>query len=398
MILSEVAVSRVDSDTLRIRFGYIRFCQSKKYGYIADTIRIYPMEKKLQFGFKEMQQVLKQIGFIDSFKGQWTAIEQKENRYLKELRHMATIESIGSSTRIEGATLTDGEVEKLLKSVKISKFKSRDEQEVVGYYEALDVILDNYDNIKLSESYIKQLHGILLKHSSKDTRHKGHYKNLSNQVVANYPGGKQVTIFKTTEPHLTGKEMEELVEWTNSAFKKGELHPLIIIATFVYEFLSIHPFQDGNGRLSRLITTLLLMQHGYHFVQYVSFEGLIEERKKDYYKALMTGQKNRYKATEKIDHWALFFFNCMASLIQKLEHKYQAYSKTGAYLNERQKTILDFIKKKAPVKLSDIVEATGINRSTLKKDLNYLVSENSITRMGQGKSTVYVVKVKTQKQ
>lgn len=158
------------------------------------------MDKKLQFGFKEMQQIVKQIGFIDSFKGQWTAIEQKENRYLKELRYMATIESIGSSTRIEGATLTDKEVEKLLKSVKVSKFKSRDEQEVVGYYEALDIILDNYDSIKLSESYIKQLHGILLKHSGKDTRHRGQYKNLSNQVVANYPGGKQVTIFKTTEP------------------------------------------------------------------------------------------------------------------------------------------------------------------------------------------------------
>jgi Fic family protein len=355
------------------------------------------MDKKLRFDFKVTQQIVKQISIIEVFKGRWSAIEQKENRYLKELRYMATIESIGSSTRIEGATLSDEEVKKLLKSIKISKFKSRDEQEVVGYYEALDIILDNYDTIKLSENYIKQLHGILLKHSNKDTRHRGHYKNLSNHVVANYPGGKQALIFKTTEPHLTGKEMEELVEWTNSEFEKGELHPLIIIAAFVYEFLSIHPFQDGNGRLSRLLTTLLLMQHGYGFVQYVSFEGLIEERKKDYYKALMTGQKNRYKSTEKIDQWIVFFFDCMTSLIAKLEQKYQVYNDTGAYLNNRQKKVLNFIGKNAPVKLSDIVEATGLNRSTLKKDLSYLVSENHIYRRGQGRGTVYLLKPQAKK-
>jgi len=350
------------------------------------------MDKKLQFDFKTMQQVLKQIGFIDSFKGQWRAIEQKENQYLKQLKHLATIESTGSSTRIEGATLNDEEVEKLLKSVKVSKFKSRDEQEVVGYYEALDVILDNYTEIRLSESYIKQLHGMLLKHSQKDTRHRGQYKNLSNQVVANYPGGKRVTIFKTTEPHLAGKEMEELIGWTNAAFEKEELHPLIIIAAFVYEFLSIHPFQDGNGRLSRLLTTLLLMQHGYHFVQYVSFESLIEERKKEYYKTLISGQKNRYKPAERIDQWALFFFGSMVLLISKLEHKYQEYSKTGGYLNGRQKKLLAFITRKEPVKLADIVEATGLNRSTVKKDLAYLLSENNIARRGQGKSTVYIFK------
>lgn len=351
------------------------------------------MEAKLLFDFKTTQQIINRISFIDSFKGQWTAIEKKENRYLKQLRHIATIESIGSSTRIEGALLTDAEVEKVLKSVKITNLKSRDEQEVVGYYEVLDVILENHTDIKLSESYIKQLHGMLLKHSSKDTRHRGQYKSLSNKVVANYPGGKQAVIFNTTEPHLVQKEMSELVGWTNKVLEKGELHPLIAIGAFVYEFLSIHPFQDGNGRLSRLLTTLLLLQHGYVFVQYVSFENLIEERKKEYYKALMNGQKNRYKKEERIDHWELFFFDCMASLVRKLEKKYQEYSTKSSYLNARQKQILNVIKKKAPLKLSDIVLAIpDINRSTLKKDLLYLLSENSISRIGQGRSTVYFIK------
>lgn len=351
------------------------------------------MEKKLNFDFKTTQQVINRISSIDSFKGRWTTIEKEENRYLKQLRHIATIESTGSSTRIEGATLTDAEVEKLLKSVKISKLKSREEQEVVGYYETLDVILDNFSNIPLTENYIKQFHGMLLKHSNKDSRHRGEYKSLSNKVVAKYPGGKQSVIFNTTEPHLVKKEMEELLDWTNKAFEKAELHPLIIIGAFVYEFLSIHPFQDGNGRLARLLTTLLLLKYEYLFIQYVSFENLIEERKKDYYKALMTGQKNRYKKNEKIDQWEIFFLNCMTSLISKLEKKYETYSKKGAYLNDRQKKILNVIKKQAPVKLADVLTAlTDIARNTLKKDLLYLVQQNTISKMGQGRSTVYMIK------
>jgi Fic family protein len=351
------------------------------------------MEAKLNFDFKTMQRLIKCIGIIDSFRGYWEGIEKNENRYLKQLRHIATIESIGSSTRIEGATLTDKEVEKLLHSLKVSKLKSRDEQEVVGYYEVLDVILDSHTDIRLTENYIKQLHNMLLKQSSKDSRHRGEYKSLSNQVVANYPGGKQSVIFKTTVPHLVKKEMQELVNWTNKAFEQGELHPLIIIGAFVYEFLSIHPFQDGNGRLSRLLTTLLMLRHGYPFIQYVSFEHLIEERKKEYYKALMNGQKNRYKKEEKIDQWMVFFLDSITSLIRKLEDKYDEYSSRGAYLNERQKKVLSVIKKHAPVKFSDIIKVIPeVSRNTLKKDIAYLVNEQSIIKIGQGRGTVYAIK------
>jgi Fic family protein len=351
------------------------------------------MDNKLLFAPETMRHIMRQVGFIDSFKGQWMTIEKKENRYLKQLKYIATIESTGSSTRIEGATLTDREVEELLKAVNTGNLKSRDEQEVAGYYEALEIIFDNYAHIKLTENYIKQLHGILLKPSKKDAHHRGEYKTLSNKVVATYPGGKQSVIFNTTQPHLVKKEMSDLIVWTNNEFVKGEWHPLIIIAAFVYELLSIHPFQDGNGRLSRLLTTLLLLKQGYPFVQYISFENLIEERKKEYYKALMAGQKHRYKKEEKIDQWTLFFFDGLATLTKKLEKKYEVYNKKGGYLNDRQKQVLSVIKKQAPVKLSDIMAALPrINRSTLKQDLNYLLNENSITRLGHGKSTVYVIK------
>jgi Fic family protein len=348
------------------------------------------MKQKLEFTGDVYQQIMKQLSVIDRFKGNWETVELKHSKHLKELKKIATIESIGSSTRIEGATLTDGEVEKLLKSVKITKLATREQQEVVGYYDTLQIILDNYKDIELSERYIHQLHGILLKHSGKDQSHKGKYKQLSNQVVANYPDGTQRTIFRTTEPALTAKEIEELLLWANERFEKADMHPVLIVAAFVYEFLSIHPYQDGNGRLSRLLTTLLLMQQGYEFIQYVSFEHIIEEKKDDYYRALMEGQKNRYKKTEKIDKWVLFFMDCLTTLIMRLEAKYEQYSKLKKDVNERQQEILSLIKKKKKVQVSEVEEAfKQHSRNTLKKDLTYLTNEGLIFKTGTLKGTRY---------
>lgn len=350
-------------------------------------------ENKLSFDFKTNQKILQKISVIDSFKGKWDIIEKKENRYLLELKKIATIESIGSSTRIEGVVLTDREITKLLSNVKITQFKTRDEQEIFGYYEALNTILDNYESIPLSENHIKQLHKILLKASEKDVRHRGDYKTSSNAVVAKYPDGTEKVLFQTTEPFLVQKEISELIAWTENAFNNTEIHPLIMTACFVYEFLSIHPFQDGNGRLSRLLTTILLLKNGYHFVQYISFEHIIEERKKDYYKALMQGQKNRNKKSEKIDQWICFFLDCLATLIEKLQVKYDIYSNKGGYLNDRQKEIIRIIKKKQPARLSDIIEALPhYPKNTVKKDLIYLKNENYIEQAGKYKAAAYYVK------
>lgn len=348
------------------------------------------ISKKIEFSGAVYQQIMKQLSLIDSFKGNWEVINLNQSKHLKELRKIATIESIGSSTRIEGATLTDNEVEKLLSSVKATKLTTREQQEVVGYYDALQIILDNYKDIPITERYVHQLHGILLKHSHKDQTHKGKYKSLSNQVVANYPDGKHRTIFKTTEPHLTGKEMEGLLLWLDERFESLDMHPVMVTATFIYEFLSIHPYQDGNGRLSRLLTTLILMKQGYEFTQYISFEHIIEQRKEEYYRALMAGQKNRYNDNEKIDTWILFFLDCMVSLINRLEVKYETYKKLEKELNERQKEVLKFINETKKVSISDIdTSFKDYSRNTLKKDLVYLVNEGLILKTGTLKGTRY---------
>lgn len=352
-------------------------------------------QNKLNFDFQTNQLILKYISFIDSFKGKWKLLERQENIYLKELRRIATIESIGSSTRIEGAQLTNEEIKELLDNLVITKLQTRDQQEVIGYYDVLELIFESYPDIQLTKNYIQQLHQRLLKYSTKDERHKGRYKVLSNKVVANYPDGTQKVIFNTSEPHMVESEMTELMDWTNQQLSSDSIHPLIAIGLFIYEFLSIHPFQDGNGRLSRLLTNLLLLRSDYLFVQYISFENLIEQKKKSYYEVLMDGQKDRYSDTEKIDQWMLFFLKAMEIMIKRLEEKYDIFKSKGGYLNSRQKHIKEFITNNQPVKLTDLVmKMPDISIYTLKKDLQYLKAEQMIDSIGKNKGTIYMIKNK----
>lgn len=348
------------------------------------------MIRKLTFPPEIHHPLFFKLKKIDQFSGKWMKIENKENRYLKELKEIATIQSIGSSTRIEGATLTNEEVQSLVKNMKITSFKTRDEQEVAGYYNALDLVLESYHHIELNENNIKTLHNQLMKFNAKDLHHKGIYKELPNKVVATYPDGTMKTIFRTTEPFLVEKEMEDLVFWTTNQLQKEMFHPLLVIGGFIYEFLSIHPFQDGNGRLSRILTTLLLMQNGYGFVQYVSFENIIERRKKAYYRALMDGQQHRYSKEEVISEWIVFFVDCLDELIQKLEKKYVSYLEMGGYLNARQSTILEHIREKKIVLISDLEKLVpNVSQRTLSRDLKVLISEFFIERIGKGRAASY---------
>jgi Fic family protein len=352
-------------------------------------------ERKLEFDFATTQKIIQKIGQIDQFKGEWKQLDKANNTYLRELRKVATIQNIGSSTRIEGSTLTDAEIATLIKNVKIGKLETRDEQEVIGYYDVLEIIIDNHKNIDISLSAIHSLHNLLLKHSNKDSRHRGKFKELANNVVANYPDGTTKVIFNTTQPFLTEKEMTELVTWTKNALDTKAIHPLIVIATFAYEFLSIHPYQDGNGRLSRLLTNLLLLKTDYTFVLYVSLEHIIEQKKAAYYQALMQGQKDRYQDTERIDEFLLFFLNSICELHSKLEEKMTAYRKIGGYLNERQKEIVYFIKNNQPVKLKNISDSLPqYPKNTLKKDLFYLENEFEIEKIGENRAAIYIVKTR----
>jgi Fic family protein len=337
---------------------------------------------KLDLGMKLMTELSK----IDRFDASWATIEKREGAALKQLKSIATVRSVGASTRIEGSKMTDDEVAVLIEKLSISKFEERDEQEVIGYFEALDTIAENYESISISESQIKNLHKILMLHGDKDSWHRGNYKQVSNAVEANLVDGTKQIVFRTAEPGLeTQDAMMQLFEWYHS---DKETIPLVKAALFVYEFLSIHPFQDGNGRLSRLLGSLLLLKNGYSWIQYVSFEHEIESRKSEYYKVLMQTQRNR--PGENVTDWLTFFISCLINIQEQLLVKLEE-SRTEQPFSQREKRILFFIKNHAGCGSSYIAKKLDMALPTVKKSLAKLVLNGTITKEGQGKSTGYFV-------
>jgi Fic family protein len=257
--------------------------------------------------FQILPEHLKLISEIDEFKGKWQMLRNLAPDQLSLLKRIATIESIGSSTRIEGAGLTDSEVERLLSGLNTTSFESRDEAEVAGYAEAMEMIFESYDEIQISENHIKQLHQVLLRFTSKDARHRGEYKKLPNHVEAFAANGRSLgIIFETASPFDTPFRMKELIQWLREESQKGTLHPLLLMAIFIVHFLAIHPFQDGNGRLSRILTTLLLMRSGYSYVPFSSLERIVEENKDRYYLSLRRAQSTLYTNNSKLNDWFCF--------------------------------------------------------------------------------------------
>lgn len=344
------------------------------------------MERVYTFGLDINWVLINAISMIDRFDASWVAIEKKEGASLKELKSIATIKSVGSSTRIEGSKLSDMEVEVLLKSLDLSRLEDRDEQEVIGYFETLDLISDQFEVIEITENNIKHLHNMQLKYSKKDEWHKGDYKLHSNAVEATLADGSKQIIFHTTEPGFkTEDAMRNLIDWYNTDITT---HPLVKSAVFTYEFLSIHPFQDGNGRLSRLISTLLLLKNGYNWIQFVSFEHEIEKRKMEYYNVLKSCQSKR--PNEIINDWVFFFFDALKNIQIQLMHKL-VVSGTETQLSPREKAIISFIESYPGCSSGDIAERLGIPNSTVKRILKELVEKALIAKYGVGPGTNYSI-------
>lgn len=346
------------------------------------------MENKVHtFRLNINWQLIRLISQIDRFDASWSTIEKREGLSLKQLKSIATVRSVGASTRIEGAKMTDSEVEVLLQEIDITKIVDRDSQEVVGYFETLDLITESYEDITITENGLKNLHNILLKHSEKDEWHKGEYKQHSNAVEAKLADGTKQLIFQTTEAGIpTQDAMRELIDWYNSDL---EVHPLVKSALFAYEFVSIHPFQDGNGRLSRLLSTLLLLKHGYKWIQYVSFEHEIESRKVEYYRVLRSCQAQR--PNEDVTEWISFFLNALGNIQQQLLGK---LVKQGieTKLSPKEKSILSFIENRAGCKSGEIAKKLAIPNPTVKRILPELLEKNLIEKHGTGPGTNYSIK------
>lgn len=327
--------------------------------------------------------ILALIAQIDEFKGAWRALGTLAPERLLALRHVATIESVGSSTRIEGSKLTNKEVEELLSRLAINEFKTRDEQEVAGYRDVMELIFEAWEHIPFNENHIQQLHRDLLVHTDKDVRHRGKYKTNSNNVGAFDAEGNQVAvIFQTATPFDTPRLMTELVDWYRAEKQNKTLHPLLAIAIFAVVFLEIHPFEDGNGRLSRVLTTLLLLQAGYVYVPYSSLESIIEQNKQGYYLSLRQTQGTIRTTSPNWQPWLLFFLRSLASQVKRLEEKVEHEKLMLSKLPELSLAILRLAQKQGRITMADIVTATGANRNTIKAHLRKLVAAGQLAQHG----------------
>lgn len=335
-------------------------------------------------------EILSLISEIDEFKGAWRALGQLAPEQLSSLKRVATIESVGSSTRIEGAKLSDQEVEKLLGNLAIKQFGSRDEQEVAGYADVMNLIFESYEHIPLTESHIKQLHRDLLKYSEKDNRHRGDYKKFTNHVEAFDQDGKSLgVVFETTSPFDTPLQMEELTSWASQVYDSKELHPLLATSVFIVVFLAIHPFQDGNGRISRILTTLLLLRAGYLYVPYSSMEAVIERSKDAYYLALRRTQGTLKNDAPDWMPWVVFFLKALQQQKNRLQIKIDREKLLLGQLPELSLQILELTKSRGRIKISEIVTLTNANRNTVKKHLEGLVEAKHLQQHGAGRGAWY---------
>ena len=329
------------------------------------------------------------INQIDELKGQWIGGATLNPQALGRLKRSVLITSTGASTRIEGAKLSDDDVEKLMRGLGMQKFTDRDKQEVRGYYELLENVFSSWKRIPFSESTIKHFHKELLKCVAKDERHRGEYKKTENKVEMFDASGKSIgVLFETSPAYLTPKHMSELVDRTNEALAVKKNHPLIVIGSFLVEFLAIHPFQDGNGRLSRVLANLLMLRAGYAYIPYVSHEKLIEDNKADYYVALRRSQVTLRTDAKDITPWFKFFFTISA---RQAEQAIELLSKENIekLLSPKQLTVWRYLEGVSEATPGEIAKATKVSRPTVSQALDVLLRLKKIERLGQGRTTRY---------
>ena len=327
---------------------------------------------------------------IDEFKGAWQALGSIAPQRLSALRRVATIESVGSSTRIEGSALSDRDVEKLLANLAIGSFVTRDEQEVAGYAETMERIFESFEHISLTENHIRQLHRDLLLHSDKDERHRGNYKTSPNNVAAFDAEGKLIGIvFETATPFDTPRRMRELLDWTQATLGTRSLHPLLVIGIFTVVFLAIHPFQDGNGRLSRILTTLLLLRCGYAYTPFSSLESVIEQNKEGYYLALRQTQATLNSDAPDWQPWLTFFLRALHTQMQRLAAKMERERLLQHALPDLSRRIVEHAREHGRVTIKEMTLLTGTSRNTLKEHFQRLLENGMLERNGQGRGVWY---------
>lgn len=356
----------------------------------------YPIEimNSLDARLKNLSpRIISLLSEIDNLNGQWIGGANLSPQALGRLKRSVLVTSTGSSNRIEGSNLSDAEIEKLMRGLSTQKMTDRDEQEAQGYYELLRIVFDQYRGIEFSENVIKQLHAELLKYANKDERHRGDYKKLENHVEMRNANGEVLgVLFETTPAYLVDKEMHELIDWAVNGLEQKTHHQLLIIANFIVQFLKIHPFLDGNGRMSRILTNLLMLKNGFGYMPYVSHEKIIEDNKTEYYVALRQSQASFGKKSETVEPWLEFFLETLRVQAEQAIGLLSGESIINL-LSPNQLLVWGFVSANSgDFAIRDVVESTNVARPTVKQALERLLELKLVTRAGLGSATRYCKK------
>ena len=338
-------------------------------------------------------EMLRLIAELDEFKGRWREMHSLSPQKMTSLRKVATIQSVGSSTRLEGSKLNDREVEDLLGRPGVTEFRSRDEEEVAGHAYVMDQVIDAFEQIPVTENMIGLLHRDLLRYSTNAERHRGQYKTLPNHVAAFDADGKEIgIIFQTTSPFDTPREMESLVAWFTKAGREQSLHPLLLVGVFIVVFLAIHPFQDGNGRLSRALTTLTLLRAGYSHVSYSPLESIIESTKEGYYRALRRTQSTLASESPDWEAWLMFFLRSLTKQKDALALEISSARTRDEELHPLAGKIARLLADHETLTLGQVVKLVEGKPSTVKLRLRELVDLGMLEPRGKGRGAYYVRK------
>ena len=333
--------------------------------------------------------LIQRLAAIDEQKGRWVGGRNLSPQVADSLRRSTLIASTGASTRIEGSKMTDKEVADYLSGRRVQKFAERDRQEVLGYHETLELIIDHHQDLAWSENGLKYLHTRLLGHSTRDENHRGNYKTMDNRVEAVDSSGNLISVvFETTPAYLVDKEMSELVDWSLAPSRH---HPLLVLANFLVSFLKIHPFLDGNGRLSRLLTNHWLLRQGYGYAPFVSHEKIIEDSKADYYRALRDSQLTFGQESESIAAWVEYFLGVLLTQAQQAV-ELLAIARAEDELSPKQLAVWKYLVEAGQATPGQISQQTGVARMTVSQALVKLVALGLVVRLGQGRTTSYRLK------
>ena len=312
-------------------------------------------------------------------------LEQKPEE-LDKLVEIAKIQSTESSNAIEGIKTTSTRLKQLF--IEKTTPKNQDEEEIAGYRDVLNIIHENYEHISITSNYILQLHKTLYSHSAKAIG--GNYKNVQNYISATDSNGTTYTLFTPLAPYETPIAIEKICDEFNKALAENEVDPLILIPIFIHDFLCIHPFLDGNGRMSRLLTTLLLYKCGYFIGKYISLEAKISKNKQLYYDALEKSQQNWHNGQDNPETFIKYLLGTIISAYRDFEERAKLVASNLSAIEVVKQAICSIIGEFNKNKIMELCPALGIK--SIESSLKKLTDNGLIEKHGTGKSTFYTRK------